>query len=402
MAHFPKTNFSPHIYSINALLEMPLLARKEDVHIPQFDVVITNPPWGAHFTGQELNKIQSLFPAIKSSEGFSMFILKGLELLKDGGVLSYVLPESILNIKVHADIRQIILKSTRIQTIDYLGRIFQNVFTPAIRIDIQKQEASPNDNFIVNFRNKSHKVEQNRILHNPDYIFDLFTGLDDLAIFDKVYSRRYLTLQGNAEWALGIVTGDNAKYLSDTKGMEFEPILTGRDLRRFTAKPAKKFIKFTPEKFQQVAPVYRYRSPEKLIYKFISTELVFAYDNCQTLSLNSANIIIPSLPSYSVKTVLAFLNSSLYQMLFQKKFGALKILRGDIEKLPFPLISSNNNTDITAFVDVMLNPRSSSNQKKEIFTQLNDYIMDIFGLDEEQKDYIQANAKMSAKLLPFT
>jgi type I restriction-modification system DNA methylase subunit len=401
MLRFPTVAFSPHIYSINALFDIPSLAMEKDLIIPEFDAVFTNPPWGLHFTGLELSKVQVLFPTIKSNEAFSMFIIQGLQLLKGGGLLSYILPESILNIKVHSDIRKAILKSTRIRSVHHLGRIFQNVFTSAIRIDAQKDEATPDDKFIAVLSEKVREIQQSRFHNNPDYIFDIFTGVDDLAIFDKAYSGQYLTLQGNAEWALGVVTGNNTKYLSDTQNIDYEPILTGKDLRRFTAEPAKKFIKFTPKSFQQVAPVCKYRSAEKLIYKFISNELVFAYDSSQTLTLNSANIMIPFLPGYSVKTVLGFLNSSIYQVLFQKRFNAFKILRGDIEKLPFPIISSSNNRDIVEFVDMILNTYIPGEQKRNIFFKMDNYIMDIFGLDEKQKDYIWSSAKMSAKLLPF-
>lgn len=41
---------------------------------------------------------------------------------------------------------------------------------------------------------------------------------------------------------------------------------------------------------------------------------MFAYDDTSSLFLNSANILIPNIPGMSTKTVLAFLNSSLYRL----------------------------------------------------------------------------------------
>ena len=222
-----------------------------------------------------------------------------------------------------------------------------------------------------------------------------------MAIFEKVYGRDHLTLEGNADWALGVVTGNNAKFLTEHRDDHHEPILTGKDLRRFTAGVPKKFIHFKPEVFQQVAPVQKYRAPEKLLYKFVSDELIFAYDDRQTLSLNSANVLIPALRGFGVKAVLGFLNSSLYQLIFQKKVGALKVLRGDIEKFPFPKLTAAEHQHIVSYVDTLISAESSDDRKKCAFTGLDDYIMTLFRLTDVQKAYVHANARVSPKRMPF-
>lgn len=90
--------------------------------------------------------------------------------------------------------------------------------------------------------------------------------------------------------------------------------------------------------FQQVAPDLVYRAKEKLVYKFVSKNLVFAYDNQQRLFLNSANILIPKVQNHSIKTVLAFLNSKLFQYVYHTKFNELKVLKSNLLQLPFPLL----------------------------------------------------------------
>ena len=99
--------------------------------------------------------------------------------------------------------------------------------------------------------------------------------------------------------------------------------------------------------------------------------------------------------------VLGFLNSSLYQLMFQKKFGALKVLRGDIEKLPFPVIAEVEHEQVISFVDALLNSGSSNGQKKCAFTDLDEYIMSLFDLTSDEKTYVIANARVSKKRLPF-
>ena len=65
-----------------------------------------------------------------------------------------------------------------------------------------------------------------------------------------------------------------------------------------------------------------------------------------------------------MKTVLAFLNSALFDFLYVKKFNDLKILKGNLSALPFPKISANLNEQLTALVDKAL--KCEKEAKEEI------------------------------------
>ncbi len=398
LAQYPREDFVPNIFHRNTLLSSRGLFGNDT---PEFDVVITNPPWGVHFSSSEIRELGALYPYINSNEAFSYFIARGLEFLKEGGVLSYILPESILNVKSHRDIREILLTKTRIKKVKHLDRVFKNVFTPVIRLDVAKLTPEDTDEFEVEKAELKHTIKQSRLKNNNDYLFDVFNGDQELGIFEKVYSVDHTTLKNNAEWALGVVTGDNKKHLKETKSSEFEPILTGKEIKRFIVAQPKNFIKFEPGKFQQVAPEYKYRVPEKLIYKFISKDLVFSYDNQQTLTLNSANILIPEVENYPVKTILALFNSSLYQFIYQKKFGAIKILRSDLEQLPLPILPANQHERLNLLVERLLDTDLGLEERKSEYLKLDNAILSLFSLSKVEQEYIRSNVKMSDKLLNF-
>lgn len=398
LAKFPEKKFVPNIYRKNTLLNFcnnNLFS--ED--IPRFDVIMTNPPWGFHFSNSETEQLQQLFPDIKSNEAFSYFLNKGIDLLKENGRLSFILPEAILKVKVHRDIREKILAKTKILKIKNLERLFKNVFTPVIRLDVIKSTPDHLYEFKAEAKGQEHFVKQSRLKENPDFLFDVFNNGNDISIFEKIFNSEHITLKENADWALGIVSGDNRKFISENKLPQNEPILTGKDVKRFIANSPKNFIQFNPEKFQQVAPENKYRAKEKLIYKFISRELVFSYDNKQMLTLNSANILIPKLKNYPIKTILALFNSSLYQFIFQKKFGSLKVLRGDLEKLPLPLISEQQHKQIIKSVDTLISREINEQKRISEYEKIDDLIMDIFSMNDEQKNYVLSNIKVSKKSL---
>ncbi len=110
---------------------------------------------------------------------------------------------------------------------------------------------------------------------------------------------------------------------------------------------------------------------------------MFAYDDKQRLTLNSANILIPRLPGLSIKVVLAFLNSNVFQYIFCKKFSTHKVLRGDLETLPFPLITPEVSREIESAVDELI-----AGEKMD--AKLNSLIYAAYGLSAEDIAHIES------------
>lgn len=158
----------------------------------------------------------------------------------------------------------------------------------------------------------------------------------------------------HSQFALGIITGNNEQKLKDKKSKGLEPIYTGKNIRKYKLLPAEKYIKFDRAGFQQCAKEEFYRAPEKLVYKFISSHLCFTYDNGQRLFLNSANILIPEVKGMSIKTVLAFLNSELFNFYYTKRYDDVKILKSNLMSLPFPKITAEQDQALSAMVDKVL------------------------------------------------
>ena len=380
---FRDQDFSPNIVCKNTLLEIGNydLFSLDDESVKDFDVIATNPPWGLHFSKEEAGKLEKIYQNITSQESFSYFLIKGIELLKDGGILSFILPESILNVKTHKDIRDFLLNNSSINKVVYLDRVFKNVFTPVIRLDLKKSKESKNTEIVKD--GQIHSIKQNRWLGNVNYVFDIHSNESDIEILNKIYNLQHTTLKNQAEWALGIVTGNNHKFIRPNPEDGYEEIYRGKDVDRFILKQPTSYIRFTPEEFQQVAPIEKYRASEKLIYKFISKRLVFAYDEQQKLTLNSANIVIPKIINYPLKVIAALFNSLPYQYIFLKKFSSIKVLRNHIEDLPLPNWETYVFSDIIRMVDRIIG-------KTEDSELLDDYIMDRLLLSSNEKTYIKS------------
>lgn len=337
LLRYPDRDFIPNIICGDFLSNNPFSKCS-------FDYIITNPPWGA-FIGSSNNITE-----ITSKETFSMFFVKSYKQVKENGIVRFLLPEAVLNVKLHKDIRTFILKNCCLNSITVYDNSFSGVVTGFVDIECQKKDKSRSVR--INKNKSSFDIDINTFSENENNIFCFFDSMDTDIVTQCKRVGKY-TLR-ESKWALGIVTGDNKGKLKATPAPNLEAIYTGKEIIPYDLKEPSNYILYDRTTFQQVAKEEYYRAPEKLIYKFISDRLVFAYDDKQRLFLNSANILIPNIPGMNIKTVLALLNSDLFSYLYKKMFGEVKVLKGNLLQLPFPEISQEQNYRITALVDSIL------------------------------------------------
>ncbi len=327
----------------------------------KFDIIGTNPPWGAVTNA----KYKLKFPQIKSGETYSYFLYKAEKYLKNNGEMFFVLPESIMNVKLHADIREFILKTFEISKIIISGRAFSGVLSNTVTLSLIKKQ-NKNNNIIIKKDDKILNIKQKFYLNNINCNFSVLDN-KDANIIEKIYSLPHKKLDKNSIWAIGIVTGNNSKYISENS-FGGEKIYSGKNITYEGISDTNKYINYQRKNFQQTAPDEIYRAKEKLVYKFISRKPVFAYDEKQRLFLNSANILIPKLKGYTIKEVMAFLNSELFEYIYLKKFNEIKILKGNLMELPFPKAFENTNksTNENIFEIFNLTPDEINHIKSEL------------------------------------
>jgi type I restriction-modification system DNA methylase subunit len=309
-----------------------------DNYLGQFDVIATNPPWGA--IGAAKKSLPLQYKTV-SGEMFALVIEKSLKMLKANGHLSLILPESVLKIAVHKDIREILLKETRIQHIVEIGRPFPGVMSSVILLSADKGAPDNNDlEILLEGASASFKVKQKKFLHNKDFLIELNATPFDDEILKYIYSQENEFLGARSEWALGVVTGNNKAILSEAFEEGMVPVYKGSDVESFAFSKPKNYFYYRPESFQQVPSIEIFNKPQKLVYRFISSKLIFALDSEQRITLNSANLLIPNLNSMPMDVAVGFLNSKVFQYIYEKKFSTTKVLKNNLMQLPFPVLDA--------------------------------------------------------------
>ena len=331
----------------------------------RFDYIYTNPPWG-------VSKIQNYFSdVICSSERSSLFFVKAFKQLKTNGQISFLMPSSLLKVKSHQDFRSFILKNTNIKGLELYKERFNGVFTDFFSIiAVKKGESSRSQSYFVK---NEHNITWVTLTVEDCKTEIVLNNNEEEEILSIIEAFGVETLK-DSSWALGVVTGDNKNKLKKEKVCGYEPIYTGKDIGKYLLNKPSNYILYDRTLLQQCAKDEYYRCSEKLVYKFISKSLCFAYDNTSSLFLNSANILIPNIKGMSIKTVLAFLNSELFSYYYLKKFSDIKVLKSNLMTLPFPSISEQQDWEITKMVDLVL--------KGELqhIESINNYIYSLYSL----------------------
>lgn len=359
----------------------------------KYDLIIGNPPYGYQFSETELNVLKKDYEIAseKSVESYDLFMELSLSIINNNGLIAYVLPEAILNVKAHQKIRRFIKNATSIRYVNYIGNAFNGVACPCILIVLKKDSKSSIIGCEVEYKSKKFTIRKSRNLTENYWNFSITDEeFDCLVKIDNV--KNSFTLKNQADFALGIVTGDNKKYITNVKSENNEIVLKGSDLHKYYFNNnSNNYIRFVPEHFQQVAPVEKYRAQEKLLYRFICAEPTFSYDANQTLSLNSANILIPHVKNVNIKYILAILNSKTISFYCHKKYNSIKLLRSHIENIPFPMPSKVEQDEIISLVDELLNLKNNNIlDRVNIYNKIETHVMRLYGLNDSEKAIINS------------
>lgn len=354
----------------------------------KFDIILGNPPWGFVFSEKEISELHTRYVTAKkrSLESYDLFVEKSLQMLKQNSLLAFVLPEAVLTVASHLNVRKLLIEHCSFQFVSYLGNVFSGVQCPSIILGATFDNLGNTMGCKISTNTNDFIIHTNRHLDATSLAFHMSDEENNCLETISSIPNAIFFSEDTAIFALGIVTGNNKQYIVHEPKENFEIILKGSDIQRYSVKKTNNYIQFQPDKFQQIASTEVYRAPEKLLYRFICEVPVFTYDDKQTLSLNSCNILIPKIKGLHIKYILAILNSSVATFFLSKKFRFLKLLRSHLQQLPIPFVDIATQEKIIQKVDHLLYTKENIKQQYE---ELDEEIMNLYQLNATQKQIIK-------------
>lgn len=299
-----------------------------------FDIIVTNPPWGKKINREQKAIHATAFNAGSSTDTSALFFFACLSKLNEGGYLGFLLPDAFFKVASFQCARKRALSLTIKALIDF-NKPFKGLLTTVKGIIVQQQKADAANLIKCEVNQGTGVRTQASFKGNPKHILNFNCSQAASRVIDHLYQQPHLTLSGWAQYGLGIVTGNNKRFCISEPKDNYIPVYKGSNLHRGSIDKPSLFIPNELSLYQQVAPRELFLAPEKLIYRFISSKLVFYQDCEQRFFLNSINMLVLDAQfPINTKELSKLLNSEVINWLFKSVFDTYKVLRSDIEALP--------------------------------------------------------------------
>lgn len=392
-----------------------------------FDVAIANPPWVFTRLGDFDNAFKTFIVdkylrGLKGSqEGrakqsgkinlFAVFILQGLRLLRQGGLLTYITQNTLLRATVYDAIRKYFLDNFRIMLIaDLSSGRFDNVTASTSIIslandrDNQNHEVKIVEDFDLRGDTKSKRISQAEFLKNISFTFSIFATDETNRLLKKIDNGGWRLDEFFTVFAGGIATGPGKKNYIANKPLthKYKPLIEGKDVKKYKVRFENKYILYDRKKLYRAREENIFLSAQKLITQRIggsTTPVVVAYDDKQFYTFNSTNCILPKTGSgIELKYLLAILNSRLLNWYYYIRFAnkstlTVNISKTFLEQLPIKEIDRKAQAPFIALVDQILalleaNDYLTDSRKqakvKELETKIDEMVFKLYDLNPEE------------------
>jgi hypothetical protein len=257
----------------------------------------------------------------------------------------------------------------------------------AILITINSKTENFFENALIEANDTNTLIEK----RNPGIWLLKTLDIDYFLIVKIAYDLNRTVLHDKALFGTGIITGNNERYLTYDKENSME-IYSSKDIFRYHIEHTTSLITLEFNEFKYVAPKEVIESKEKIIYRSFSDGLVFAYDDKQRYTLNTANFFIPKLKGYYTKFILGILNSSVITYYYKHLYDTNKVLKSQIEKIPIPVVSNKIQSNVVKLVEYLESLENLEDRIK-VYEELDDFIMDLYGIDLYERNQIRMDIK---------
>lgn len=378
-----------------------------------FDIIIGNPPYlfGGNIGISQEDKL-GFRKLYRSGSGkvnlFTLFIEKGLSLLAQNRPLVYIVPNTLLRVTSYDSIRELVVTNHTISMIVDLGAgMFDDVTMSTIVISIQSGKAAPSHQIEVrtSLTETGRFTEQTNYL-SPGFVLNTAASPTDLLLIRSI-ERDCIRLGALCEELIFgvVISGNKDDLVSDTPKRGWKPFLEGRDIERYFIRPCEKYLHYVPDKIHRPRSPRIFEASEKLLIQRITggdRPLAAAYDDEQHYNKESINnLLLKSDSEYSMKFILALLNSTLMSWYYRLSFTNGSTLTVNLSKeylsqLPLPNLDMKNAIDkkkhdeLVELANQMLRyGKDSGEKRRRIDALIDEAVYCLYKLSEKDMLVIQ-------------
>ena len=373
---------------------------KEIISGGGFDVVVGNPPWGADID-DVLEYLKKKYPnsTQEHKDIYKCFIEKSMVLLKEGGVLGFIVPNTCLLQPRYKDIRIFLKQYTLLRIVNLGEKVFEEVEAPSCIIIVQKNRASKSHKVkIVDLANSKDNQYKSQILSSHTHS-ELSQNVYDKTV-DNNFVTFYRELEKNERLFEEIVdcrdaginyqrvgVGMKEKGKSDlAERLLYEHItpnsksdkeyFKGEDINRYFIKTKTgRFVRTNYKSFIKKNEVVRldlktYSTISKLLWRQTANRPIATIDDGGVWFGRSIQAGLIKDRDYDIRYLLALLNSKYFSYLYVQSVRELgrvfpQVKLNKIKQLPIKIISPEKQQPLIKLVDKMLSLNKRLNEIKD-------------------------------------
>ena len=393
-----------------------------------FDVVVGNPPYVqvSMDTKLEPNLKEYLITAFGSSMGrlntFGFFIHRGISLLKQGGFLGFIIPNTFLTQEYYRELREFVLDTCQIVTIATLKEMpFEAAVVENVVIILRREslaKARDQNKVLVTALGKDEEHDIPQIVFketfNCSFVLHLSDKLRRFRDKTDTQSTKLGTLV-NVNQAIALKHDRSSCLSKEPLDNRYKKVLDGRDIARYAIYFPGNYLLYDIAKIHSCKREDIFLAKDKIFFRRVGDRIVAALDTEQCYALNTLVVVTPKTEGVNLKFILGLMNSALlnsYYKLFLKSTKRVfsEIQARQVEQLPIHHIDFDSpaekkmHDDLVALVSRMLelNKRlapirnTPCNERDELLREINrtdneidNLVYDLYGLTEKEREIVE-------------
>lgn len=435
-------------------------------YIPNgIDLIVSNPPWGANIE-HYVSLSHDFKTAIGQYDIYDLFIETIIANLKQGGVYGLIVPDSIY-CQEHRAVREILLSNTSIKGIIRLGEgffpdvnfsvsIIYGIKRPCVESDIlcshisnsEKKKILSGETDIYDLIKKKNIIVPAQQMIASDYSFTVDVSQVDFPIIQKLnkcdtldtytscqrgveLSKKGMVLQCPecGEWfptprnkketticphckaVIVIARANHTCIITNKKDKSCEQMIAGEDIGRFSISTNRYIIKGL--KGINYKPSVLYQGPKVLVRK-TGVGITAGIDYSDSLTNQVVYIVKPkdsAHPLITAEVIAAILCSRLITYVVIKRKGSIGwtsnpyLSQKDVNSLPFPRLSLQNNQTVTALNRltelVRENLKTGKVLSNDIDAEIERNVAVLYSIGNKEYETIFKTIEQVEQMIPF-